>query len=106
MNGILFQGVIIPSNLQEIERVRSDAKFILVIEKDASFQYCIETRIIEKMPLILITGKGFPDASTREMLRILVDKLGIPALGLCDGDPYGIEIICIYRFGSMVSLMN
>ncbi|GBO34222.1 Meiotic recombination protein SPO11, partial [Araneus ventricosus] len=46
-------------------------------------------------------GKGFPDVNTREMLRKLWDLLKIPILGLMDADPYGIEILSIYKYGSM-----
>nr|XP_042899514.1 meiotic recombination protein SPO11-like [Parasteatoda tepidariorum] len=35
------------------------------------------------------------------MLRKLWDVLQIPILGLVDADPYGIEILCVYKFGSM-----
>lgn len=35
-------------------------------------------------------------------LRLLVDKLQLPAYGLVDSDPYGIDILATYRFGSMV----
>lgn len=99
-----FQPIVVPNNPSEIEEIRSNAKFILVIEKDAAFQYLIELKATEMLPVILITGKGFPDSNTRELLRILIDKLQIPALGLCDGDPYGVEIMCVYRFGSLVCI--
>ncbi|XP_035220089.1 meiotic recombination protein SPO11-like isoform X2 [Stegodyphus dumicola] len=45
-------------------------------------------------------GKGFPDVNTREMLRKLWETLRIPILGLVDADPYGIEILNTYRYGS------
>ena len=34
------------------------------------------------------------------LLRKLWDVLSIPILALVDADPYGIEIMCIYKFGS------
>ncbi|XP_048464447.1 meiotic recombination protein SPO11 isoform X4 [Rhincodon typus] len=46
------------------------------------------------------TGKGVPDLSTRLMVRKLWDILHIPAFALMDADPHGIEIMCIYKYGS------
>uniref|UniRef100_V9KQR1 DNA topoisomerase (ATP-hydrolyzing) n=2 Tax=Callorhinchus milii TaxID=7868 RepID=V9KQR1_CALMI len=47
------------------------------------------------------TGKGVPDLNTRLMVRKLWDTLHIPVFALVDADPYGIEIMCIYKYGSM-----
>ena len=98
----LSKGFVIPHDLTGIEKVESDAKFILVVEKDATFQHFINSRLIEKLPVIMITGKGFPDSNTREILKFMIEKLLIPALVLVDCDPFGIEILCIYRYGSLV----
>lgn len=35
------------------------------------------------------------------MLRLLWDKQAIPIFALVDPDPWGIEIMCTYRFGSL-----
>ncbi|GIY49431.1 meiotic recombination protein SPO11 [Caerostris extrusa] len=35
------------------------------------------------------------------MLRKLWETLKIPILGLMDADPYGIEILSVYKYGSM-----
>jgi meiotic recombination protein SPO11 len=50
-----------------------------------------------------IQGKGFPDVATRVLVRLLWKFLGVPVLALVDADPHGIEIMCVYRFGSLVS---
>nr|XP_046253383.1 meiotic recombination protein SPO11 isoform X2 [Scatophagus argus] len=47
------------------------------------------------------TGKGFPDVNSRLMVRKLWDTLHIPILTLVDADPHGIEIMCIYKYGSV-----
>ncbi|XP_072370625.1 meiotic recombination protein SPO11 isoform X3 [Scyliorhinus torazame] len=47
------------------------------------------------------TGKGVPDLNTRLMVRKLWDMLHIPVFALMDADPHGIEIMCIYKYGSM-----
>ncbi|XP_064460695.1 meiotic recombination protein SPO11-like [Ornithodoros turicata] len=94
--------VLIPSDVRGIREVRSPAKFILVIEKDATFQKLLDSQIVRLLgPCVLITGKGFPDVNTREMLRRLHDDLDVPVYALVDADPYGIEILCVYAFGSL-----
>lgn len=47
-------------------------------------------------------SKGFPDVNTRLFLRKLTDHLNLPVYALVDADPYGIEIMCVYRYGSLV----
>lgn len=49
-------------------------------------------------------GKGFPDINTRLMLRRIWEELQLPIFALMDADPHGIEIMCVYRFGSLVRL--
>jgi hypothetical protein len=51
-----------------------------------------------------LPGQGFPDVATRLLVRLLWKSLGVPVLILMDADPHGIEIMCVYRFGSLVSL--
>ena len=36
------------------------------------------------------------------MIHKLWSTLTIPVLALVDADPYGVEILCIYKFGSKV----
>nr|XP_020466399.1 meiotic recombination protein SPO11 isoform X3 [Monopterus albus] len=47
------------------------------------------------------TGKGVPDVNSRLMVRKLWDTLHIPVFALVDADPHGIEIMCIYKYGSV-----
>nr|KAF6423914.1 SPO11 initiator of meiotic double stranded breaks [Rousettus aegyptiacus] len=46
-------------------------------------------------------GKGVPDLNTRLLVRKLWDTFHIPIFTLVDADPHGIEIMCIYKYGSM-----
>ncbi|KAG9508520.1 Meiotic recombination protein SPO11, partial [Fragariocoptes setiger] len=97
----LDSGVSIPNVKSAITKIESDAKFILVVEKDAVLQQLIDLKLTQKYSAILITGKGYPDSSTRAFLQHLWLKLNIPSLVLTDADPYGIEIACVYKFGSI-----
>ncbi|XP_026469329.1 meiotic recombination protein SPO11-like [Ctenocephalides felis] len=95
-------GIMLPQNVFGIQFIKSSAKFVLVIEKDATFQKLLNDEAPRKLgPCILITGKGFPDVSTRVMVKRLCKDLQIPIYALVDADPHGIEIMCTYRFGSL-----
>ena len=95
-------GILIPSHVHGIYNICSDAKAILVVEKDATYQRLLDDNILEKLkPIIMITGKGFPDLNTRLLVKRLWEKLEIPVLALVDADPHGVEIMCVYRFGSI-----
>uniref|UniRef100_A0A0E0EI30 DNA topoisomerase (ATP-hydrolyzing) n=1 Tax=Oryza meridionalis TaxID=40149 RepID=A0A0E0EI30_9ORYZ len=59
----------------------SDARYIIVVEKDAIFQRLAEDRIYSHLPCILITAKGYPDLATR--------------------NPAGLAILCTYKYGSI-----
>lgn len=100
------QGVIIPARAQ-ITGVKSDAKFILVLEKDSVLQkmICLEKKwnFVKRYKVILLTGRGYPDISTRAFLNFLWSRLKIPILALTDADPHGIDIVCTYKFGCYTS---
>ncbi|XP_048464445.1 meiotic recombination protein SPO11 isoform X2 [Rhincodon typus] len=82
--------VLVPSNVDGIQNLKSAAKFVLVVEKDATFQRLLDDDFCTKLfPCIIITGKGVPDLSTRLMVRKLWDILHIPAFALMDADPHG-----------------
>nr|XP_045013327.1 meiotic recombination protein SPO11 isoform X3 [Jaculus jaculus] len=88
----------VPSNIQGIR----NAKFLLIVEKDATFQRLLDDNFCSKMsPCIMVTGKGVPDLNTRLLVKKLWDTFHIPVLTLVDADPHGIEIMCIYKYGSM-----
>ncbi|CAB1336189.1 unnamed protein product [Coregonus sp. 'balchen'] len=92
----------VSSNVGGIRNIVSSAKFVLIVEKDATFQKLLDDDFCTKLsPCIMITGKGVPDVNSRLMVRKLWDTLHIPIFALVDADPYGIEIMCIYKYGSV-----
>ncbi|XP_062058389.1 meiotic recombination protein SPO11 isoform X1 [Lepus europaeus] len=94
--------VAVPSNIQGIRNLITDAKFLLIVEKDATFQRLLDDNFCSRMsPCIMVTGKGTPDLNTRLLVKKLWDTFHIPAFTLVDADPHGIEIMCIYKYGSM-----
>nr|XP_018676847.1 PREDICTED: meiotic recombination protein SPO11-2 isoform X8 [Musa acuminata subsp. malaccensis] len=44
--------------------LHSDARYIIIIEKDAIFQRLAEDHFFNQIPCILITSKGYPDIAT------------------------------------------
>uniref|UniRef100_A0A7S3CUT8 DNA topoisomerase (ATP-hydrolyzing) n=1 Tax=Palpitomonas bilix TaxID=652834 RepID=A0A7S3CUT8_9EUKA len=93
-------GKAIPPYIDRVTHIRSDAEFILLVEKDAAFQRLAEDRFYNKYPCIIITGKGEPDVATRQFLKKVKETLKIPVLGLFDSDPYGLKILSVYMKGS------
>uniref|UniRef100_A0A8D2QEC0 DNA topoisomerase (ATP-hydrolyzing) n=1 Tax=Zonotrichia albicollis TaxID=44394 RepID=A0A8D2QEC0_ZONAL len=80
----------------------SHAKFILIVEKDATFQRLLDDDFFSKVsPCIMITGRGIPDLNTRLLVRKLWDSFQIPVFTLMDADPHGVEIMCVYKYGSV-----
>ncbi|NXA95743.1 SPO11 protein, partial [Melanocharis versteri] len=92
----------VPSNVQGIKNLTSRAKFILIVEKDATFQRLLDDDFFNKVsPCIMITGRGIPDLNTRLLVRKLWDSFQIPIFTLMDADPHGVEIMCVYKYGSV-----
>ncbi|OQR86141.1 hypothetical protein ACHHYP_10951 [Achlya hypogyna] len=78
----------------------SDAKYVIVVEKEGIFNRLGEDLFFNRVPCILVTGKGFPDLATRIFVKKLSDALRVPVLGLCDCNPFGLSIFLSYKFGS------
>ena len=93
-------GKAIPAYIDKISNIRSDAEFILLVEKDAAYNRLAEDRFYNQFPCILITGKGQPDVATRMFLSRLKAELKIPVLAFVDSDPYGLKILSVYMSGS------
>ncbi|XP_043945993.1 meiotic recombination protein SPO11 [Protopterus annectens] len=91
----------VSSNVCGMKNLTSSARFVLIVEKDATFQRLLDDDFCNKLsPCIMITGKGVPDLNTRLMVKKLWDTFQTPVFTLVDADPHGIEIMCIYKYGS------
>lgn len=102
------EGLLIP-NLKDILSVDiSSVKWILVIEKEAIFRSIAASTLWTTLSTngIMVTAKGYPDLSTRAMLRFL--SFPSPQNGFCappiyamvDFDPDGVAIFSTYKYGS------
>ena len=97
-------GDTIPQDVTSITNIVTQARLVLVVEKDAVFQRLLEEGILTSPalpPLIMVTGKGVPDLATRQLLRLLHLRATLPVLLLTDCDPYGLDIMLMYKFGSL-----
>ncbi|XP_065638401.1 meiotic recombination protein SPO11-2 [Quercus suber] len=89
-------------NLLEKLILKTDARYIIVVEKHAIFQRLAEDRIFNQIPSILITAKGYPDIATRFLLHRLSRAFpDLPILALVDWNPAGLAILCTFKFGSI-----
>ncbi|KAJ7747262.1 topoisomerase acting in meiosis [Mycena metata] len=101
------EGALIPVG-EDIQAfiVAEDVEWVLIVEKDAVFQTLCRLRLATHPSLpgrgIIITGKGYPDVATRQLVATLSECLPrrIPLLGMVDGDPYGLDILSVYKYGS------
>ncbi|XP_037297926.1 meiotic recombination protein W68 isoform X2 [Manduca sexta] len=95
-------GTLIPQDVNGVKKFQSTAKYILVVEKDAIFQKLLDEGALLRLgPVIIITGKGYPDVCTRQLLCRLCNELNLNALALVDADPHGYEIFLTYKYGSL-----
>ncbi|XP_038906472.1 meiotic recombination protein SPO11-2 isoform X1 [Benincasa hispida] len=97
-------GYAISGDLDLLQKLtlKTDARYIIVIEKHAIFQRLAEDRIFNHIPSILITAKGYPDLATRFFLhRISKTFPHLPIFGLVDWNPAGLAILCTFKYGSI-----
>ncbi|CAK9814978.1 Meiotic recombination protein SPO11 [Anthophora plagiata] len=93
-------GALIPIVASNVISVRVRAKMVLIVEKDAVFQKLLEDNCTTSLCSILVTGKGYPDVATRMLVKLLSEKFELPVYAIVDADPFGVDIMCVYRFGS------
>lgn len=74
-----------------------------MVEKDAVFQRLVQERLFDRIPCVLLTGRGMPDVASRAMLVALAEAAGatVPVLGLVDWNPGGVAILAAYKLGSV-----
>ncbi|PSS37869.1 hypothetical protein PHLCEN_2v337 [Hermanssonia centrifuga] len=102
-----IKGTLIPPS-EEISRfeVSEDLSWVLIVEKEAVFQTLCHLDFSSHPSLpgpgVIITGKGYPDVATRQLVCTLSNNLSstIPIIALVDADPYGIDILSVYKYGS------
>ena len=101
---VCILGEQIPNEVDDMKDITSNAKVVIVVEKDATFQRLMQEKFLQilsnnNIDVLLITGKGVPDLSTRKLIYRLANEDLKDAFFLClvDGDPYGVAIMLIYK---------
>ncbi len=84
-----------------IQFKRHEAKFVLLVEKDAVFRRLNEDRFWKKHHCILIHGGGQPPRGVRRLVNRLHEELGLPVYVLVDNDPWGFYIYSVVKQGSI-----
>ncbi|KAI0424373.1 Spo11/DNA topoisomerase VI subunit A [Xylaria sp. FL1042] len=98
------QGVLLP-DIRAISAVNLGAiRWLLVIEKEATFRGLVASEFHKTAtagPGVLVTAKGYPDLSTRQLLyKVHASYPTLPMYGLVDFDPDGVKIMLTYKNGS------
>ncbi len=91
----------IPSNVEEIEFKKVDAKFIVYMEKAAEWERLHEDRVWKKMDCIVMASQGQATRGVRRLLQRLHIEHKLPVYVLTDFDPWGFYIYSVLKFGSI-----
>jgi DNA topoisomerase-6 subunit A len=93
----------IPSICEDdrIKFVRTDAKFILCVEKQAIFHRLNEDKFWAKNDCILMTSEGQAARGARRLLQRMSSELKLPIYVLVDNDPWGLYIYSVLKQGSI-----
>ncbi|PRP84885.1 meiotic recombination protein SPO11-2 [Planoprotostelium fungivorum] len=99
--GQIVTGIPIANDLEWIDECTTDARYILIVEKESVFDRLCEDRIWASIPLIVICGRGFPDMATRKLVVRLSHKFHLTLLGLFDYNVGGYLVLQAYTNRSM-----
>jgi DNA topoisomerase-6 subunit A len=96
-------GWAVPSIVEEnvIEFVRHEAKYILLIEKDAVWTRFNEDKFWKREKCIILQGGGQPPRGVRRLVQRLHSELKLPVYVLVDNDPWGFYIYSVMKQGSI-----
>jgi len=84
-----------------IQFKKCDAKFILLVEKDAVWRRLNEDKFWKKHRCILLHGQGQPPRGVRRLLHRMVNELKLPLYVFVDNDPWGYYIHSVIKQGSI-----
>ena len=91
----------IPSNVEDIKFKEVDAKYILLIEKNAAFERLHEDKFWKHENCILITSQGQAARGVRRLANRLSIEHNVPLYVFTDCDAYGWYIYSVIKWGSM-----
>ncbi|HET9552337.1 MAG TPA: DNA topoisomerase IV subunit A [Anaeromyxobacteraceae bacterium] len=96
-------GWAVPSIVEEnvVQFGKHEARYILLIEKDAVWSRFNEDKFWRRERCIIIQGGGQPPRGVRRMVQRLHAELKLPVYVLVDNDPWGFYIYSVMKQGSI-----
>ncbi len=91
----------VPSNVEDIAFKKVKAKFILVVEKNATFDRLNEDKFWKKHNCVLIGTHGQAARGTKRLIHNLYEKTKLPVYVFTDADAYGYYIYSVIKSGSI-----
>ncbi len=93
----------VPSIVEEhvVQFGKNEAKYVLLVEKDAVWKRFNEDKFWQREKCIIVTGQGQPPRGVRRLVRRLTHELKIPVYVLVDNDPWGFYIYSVLKQGSI-----
>ena len=80
---------------------KHEAKYILLIEKDAVWSRFNEDKFWKRENCIIVQGGGQPPRGVRRLVQRLHRELKLPVYVLVDNDPWGFYIYSVMKQGSI-----
>jgi DNA topoisomerase-6 subunit A len=80
---------------------KHEAKYVLLVEKDAIWTRFNEDKFWKKNHCIIVQGKGQPPRGVRRLIQRLHIELKLPVYVLVDNDPWGFYIYSVVKQGSI-----
>jgi DNA topoisomerase VI subunit A len=96
-------GWAVPSIVEEnvIRFGKHEAKYVLLIEKDAVWTRFNEDKFWKRNNCIILEGGGQPPRGVRRLVQRLHTELKLPVYVLVDNDPWGFYIYSVVKQGSI-----
>src|SRR5512139_3762671 len=93
----------VPSIVEEnvIQFGKHEARYVLLIEKDAVWSRFNEDKFWKREKCVIIQGGGQPPRGVRRLVQRLHSELKLPVFVLVDNDPWGFYIYSVMKQGSI-----
>jgi DNA topoisomerase-6 subunit A len=93
----------VPSIVEEhvIQFGKHEAKYVLLVEKDAVWRRFNEDKFWQREKCLILHGQGQPPRGVRRLVQRLHSELKLPVYVLVDNDPWGFYIYSVLKQGSI-----
>ncbi len=80
---------------------KHEAKYVLLVEKDAVWRRFNEDKFWQRGKCLILHGQGQPPRGVRRLVQRLHSELKLPVYVLVDNDPWGLYIYSVVKQGSI-----